>query len=386
MGSLNTRVGLGGSDFPELIVPTVIASTRDFRFRKRVVPALDNLVTDFTPQAHFHGNRAMDYHELLDLDYIMRPAARDAKKLEQFLDHVFAEMKVDVSAHPVVFITPAVFEKEWKATVQRIFFETFHVPKIYFISAPFCAIFAMNLTSGVVVSMGERHTSVQSIYRGFPGEQGFFESNVTGQTITRHFQELLKVNPDLYNTTLKEENSRELKEKLVFCTLDPEKAERETGEGSTRHDRKLVLPNGTELLLNKERFLAVEPYFTPIIVNSNADPLPKLVQRSIQSWDRATRGELMDKIVLAGGASTIPGFAERLEAEVRALFPKGVELKVIGVSGRENIAWIGASVACTKGLPARQWILREQWQAGEKTPAAPAPGQQGPEGGCPTDG
>ncbi|MHA1733689.1 MAG: actin family protein [Promethearchaeota archaeon] len=388
LGTLYTRAGMGGEDFPAAVVPNVYAAPLDFRFKKRVIPTLDRLVTDFTGESYFFGHDAFERAGVLSLSY--GAAAPESTVLPEFLAHLFSQLDVDPSQHPVVYITPPMFGEEQKSRALDLFFRRFRVPKMYFISGPFCALFAMNLQSAAVVGMGERYTTVQSIYRGFPGENSFFESSVNGSTITRYFHKLLNENPTAGGIQFTGEIVREIKEKTVACSVDLEADLSVIDSGSTRFRKEALLPDGTRITLDKERLLASEPYFNPLLVNSTSEPLPDLVLKSLQSWDRTTRAEIFDKIVLCGGCSTIPGLAERLEAEMKKRLPPNTGVKVLAVSGRENIEWIGASVLVAKGLPPDKWHVNESVSgesgASEGAEVSTEPGESEETGGQASDG
>ena len=72
------------------------------------------------------------------------------------------------------------------------------------------------------------------------------------------------------------------------------------------------------------------------------------------------REQLFGNIVLAGGGTVSPGFAERLQKELEALAPPTMTVKVAAPPLRKYSAWIGGSLAAN--LPWR-YYSEEEWHA-----------------------
>lgn len=59
--------------------------------------------------------------------------------------------------------------------------------------------------------------------------------------------------------------------------------------------------------------------------------------------DEDIRKELFKKIVLSGGTTMLPGFADRMLKEVSALAPCSM-IKVVAPTDRKYSAWIGGTI------------------------------------------
>ncbi|GAB4331557.1 MAG: hypothetical protein Kow0069_39170 [Promethearchaeota archaeon] len=347
-GTRTTRVGFAGEDAPRLRWPTVRASPTAPLLRRRVVPALDAIL----PDATFTGEDALAYGDVLELDYFWREH-RDFSCLEALLRDAWRSLGAEPEASPVVWITPSHLGPDYQERVASFLFSTLGVPRALFPSAALCALFAANRSSGVVVSLGDGHTSVQSIFRGFPGPFSLFESDVTGRTLTKFFRRLLPAE----SAPMSEDQAARAKERCVACAGDLDRVLREVEAGETGRDQELELPTGERHVVNRERYLVPEAYFQPWLVASSADPLHELVWKSVESWERGNRGELLEAVVLAGGGSKVPGLPDRLERELRARVPGrlGEKVRVLAARGREDVEWLGASVLVTKGVPEDKW-------------------------------
>ena len=60
--------------------------------------------------------------------------------------------------------------------------------------------------------------------------------------------------------------TKEIKEKLSLCILEPEEEIRKIKDGFTKYRSNIDLPNGSSLEINSERFLISEPLFNPSII------------------------------------------------------------------------------------------------------------------------
>ena len=68
--------------------------------------------------------------------------------------------------------------------------------------------------------------------------------------------------------------------------------------------------------LGRERFEASEILFDPLMVEFSTDGLGTMVFESIRSSDATTRAQLYKNILLSGGTTMLPGFPDRLKADV----------------------------------------------------------------------
>ena len=86
-------------------------------------------------------------------------------------------------------------------------------------------------------------------------------------------------------------------------------------------NRKVEFPEST-------RFKAVEGLFNPEIWGLDGQGIHKLIQKAIQSSSMDLRREMARSVFLCGGMSRIPGLKERIEKELKKLFPPNLTIKV----------------------------------------------------------
>lgn len=104
-----------------------------------------------------------------------------------------------------------------------------------------------------------------------------------------------------------------------------------------------------------------------------------MLSESLRACDPDLRQVLMGNVVLTGGGSLFPGFADRLETELSRNFPHvslmfgfyyihlDIRLQVkIHAPGnpieRRYGGWLGGSILASLGTFHQLWISREEWQ------------------------
>lgn len=93
------------------------------------------------------------------------------------------------------------------------------------------------------------------------------------------------------------------------------------------------------------------------------DSLQELVRGSVLGCDVDCRKEVLNNIMLVGGGSLIDGVQQRLQAELKSVFPESVKVKVSVQLPleRSNAAWIGGSILSICGSFQQLWISRQEW-------------------------
>ena len=122
-----------------------------------------------------------------------------------------------------------------------------------------------------------------------------------------------------FNSSADYETVREIKEDMCYVSINLDK-ERIIGRDTTVVDKEYKLPDGTTILVGRERFEAPEIIMNPALIESEALGLPEMVYKSITDCDLNIQKALVSNIWLSGGTSMIPGLSSRLEAELKKLY------------------------------------------------------------------
>ena len=117
------------------------------------------------------------------------------------------------------------------------------------------------------------------------------------------------------------------------------------------------LPDGSQIELGAERFLAPEIMFEPSKVGLEYSGIHELANSSLRKSDLDLRKFLYSDILLAGGNTEITSFPERLLNELTALAPDDVRvsLRLIGIRLRFSLRRTGARLAGWEAPLCRIW-------------------------------
>lgn len=86
--------------------------------------------------------------------------------------------------------------------------------------------------------------------------------------------------------------------------------------GNLEEEIMYPLPDGENLTLGDERFLACENAFEPSIIGSNSTGLHKMMNNTINKGNIDLRRSLYSNIYLSGGLTNTENFAQRFKEEL----------------------------------------------------------------------
>ena len=106
------------------------------------------------------------------------------------------------------------------------------------------------------------------------------------------------------------------------------------------------MPDGSEISFDNQLFRCSEISFRPVLYNLESNGGHSLAYDCIQSAGIENRKSLYENIVLCGGNTLFPGFAERLTNDVKLLAPEDLSsnVKVYYPSDRKFSSILGGSV------------------------------------------
>jgi actin-related protein len=365
IGSDNFRLGWAGGDYPDIIAPSVYVNATDYLFSSNIVASdtidgLEDIFLDTSNQTHLVGHDALKYQNILNVREFSKESNYNI--LIKFFYHYYQQLNIKeeyLFKQPLIIITPFYKSELEKAKLQEIFLTSLNFPYILFLPETQSILSTLQKTSGVIVNIGKSHTYISTIFHGFTNIMARDVFPITGTDITKYFLNLILSNSSASkNMYLDKAIAKEIKEQISLCVVDPNKEKKRVKEGLTKYDRNVELPDGSKLKLNSERFLLSEPFFDPKIIHVDYMSIAEAISKAVKSWDRENWEELLTNVVLAGGSSLISGFSERLEIELQKHFSEKLKplIKVVAVSGRENMGWIGASVLYSKDQLKKGWI------------------------------
>ncbi len=361
IGSQNFRLGWAGNDFPDIIAPSIYVDNTDFLFTSDVIEGLEDIfITEKNTESQLFGNEALEYSNILKVHFFKKESNYNV--FMKYFYHHYKKLSIaeeNQFKQPIIILSPFNMSELEKTKLQEIFFNVFNFPSLIFLSESQGILATLRKTSGVVINMGEANTTITTFLHGFSNVMARDLYPIAGKELTSYLLNLIITKKGSVKTlNLDEMITKEIKDKLSICVLNPDEEIKRIKDGLTKYNRKVDLPDGSSLEINTERFKLVEPLFIPSLIHIDYIGLPEAVSKVIKFWDRENWELIVPNIIIAGGGSLIPGLEKRLKIEIVKYFSERLKNKVevIAASGRENIGWIGSSVLWAQEKLQKGWI------------------------------
>jgi len=368
IGSNSFRMGWAGDDYPDIIAPSVYVDITDNLFTSDVIDGLEDIfIREEIVENNLFGREALKYQNILKIREFWKE--NNYHILLKYFNYYYQQLNITPEnqyKQPLVIIAPFFTTELEKTQLQRLFFEYFKFPAILFISESQTILSALQKTSGVIVYLGESISYISTIFHGFTNIMARDIYPIAGKELTDFFLNMLLTEKgsgrSLY---LDKWLAKEIKEKTLLCVLGAEEEKKRVKEGLSKYNQPVNFPDGSELVINSERFITTESLFNPKLIHIDYIGLPEAISKVIKSWDRENWEELISSIILSGGTSLIPGLKERLTTELMSYFSDKIrnKINITAVSGRENMGWIGASILYTKNQLDKGWIQNPEFQS-----------------------
>lgn len=130
--------------------------------------------------------------------------------------------------------------------------------------------------------------------------------------------------------------------------LSPDESKEEINQLETTsdklEDKRTIDLTKNEFNLTNERFLVPEMIFHPADLGMNQAGLAECLVRAVNSCHPHLHPVLYESIILTGGTTLFPRFAERLERELRPLVPEDYKVKITTQEDPILGVWRGGSL------------------------------------------
>jgi len=349
-----TKNGFAGEDQPRSVFPTVI----DYPKHPVVMPDVEGWVREF-----YIGEEAMNLRGLLRLVYpIEHGQVQDWQAMESIWHYTFYnDLRLNPNEHPIMLTEPPLNDNKNKEKMAELMFETFNVPALYISMQAILSLYASGRTTGLVVDAGDGVIHIVPVYEGFAISHAIHRTDIGGRDITDYLRRLLRQRGYSLSSSAEREIVRDIKERLCYIALDPEK-ELKLAEKISGTEKNYTSPDGNTLTVGAERFMAPELLFNPGVIGSEEAPLDELIYQMVQRCDVDLRRELFSNIVLSGGSTMFPGLKERLHKELTELVPETTEVRIISPPERRYFVWIGGSILGSLKTFKILWVTRKEYR------------------------
>ncbi|KAF9112566.1 actin [Mortierella sp. AM989] len=301
----------------------------------------------------------------LDMDLnIEYPSERgiitDWDAMEKVWQHAFYhELHVAPEEHPVLLTDVPGSPKENREMMAQVMFEIFDVPEFYVAIRSVLSLYASGRTTGIVLDSTDSFTHTVPIYEGFAIPEACLSADYAGCDLTNYLAKMLREHEYVFDTAAKRKIVRDIKEKLCYVALDFSQDSQKAAETSAL-EKGYELPDGNIINLSTERFFAPEVFFQPSFIGLESAPIHNTIHNSIYKCDLDIRGELCGNVVLCGGTTMLPGFADRMQRELTCL-SRSMKVKVIAPPNRKDSVWIGGSILASLSTFRGMCISKEEY-------------------------
>lgn len=349
-GSGLCKAGLSGEIGPRHVISSVVGHPK---FRMASAGA--------NQRQHCVGEEALHKDEVLHLRYpIERGLVTRWDDVETLWGHLFEwELGVRASERPVLMTEPSLNPRETREKTAEVMFEKFQVPAFYLSDQAVLALYSSACVTGLVVDSGDGVTCTVPIFEGYSLPHAVTKLYVAGRDITEHLTQLLQAGGRAFPCALDRGLVDDIKEKLCYVALEPEK---ELARRPEEVLREYKLPDGNTIQIADQLFQAPEALFTPAQLGIQNPGLAKMVFCSITKCDANIQSNLYGEMVLSGGTTLVQGLDDRLLRELEQLASKGTPIKITAPPDRWFSTWIGASIVTSLSSFKQMWVTSEDFK------------------------
>ncbi|XP_060062950.1 actin-5-like [Ylistrum balloti] len=350
-GSGMCKAGFAGDDAPRAVFPAITGR-----------PHYDVCHSSLGAIDCYIGNEAQTKRGILSLDYpIEHGIITNWDDMEKIWHHIFYnELHLSPENHPVLLSNPPLNPKANTDKMAQVMFEKFNTPTLYMAMQAVLSLYASGRTTGIVFDAGDGVSHVVPIYEGYALPHAIKRVDLAGRDLTAYLQKILHERGYSFTTSAEQEVVREMKEKICYISLDF-KSEMESAAKSSAVKQTYELPDGQLITVGNERFRCPEALFQPSLLDLNLPGCHTLIYDSIMSCEIDIRRDIFYNVILSGGSTMCPGFADRLTKEISTRLPGKILLKVVAPPERKYSVWIGGSIIGSLSNFSAIWTTKQEY-------------------------
>ena len=334
-GSCMVKAGFAGDHAPRAVIPTIVRNLRNIscminRSHQNQYVG-DTVFKDLGYSSEFYSYKYPMEHGMI----------KDWTHMERVWSYTFYDgLRVAPEEYGLLLTEQLFNSMADREKTTQIMFESFNIRFFHPCIGPVLSLYASGRTTGVVVESGGGVSHVVPIFKQHAISHAIQREEVaSGRDLTDYLVKMLAARGYSFTTTTEREVVADIKEKLCYVSLDFN----QELQANQSIDRNYELPDGQVITVSDERFRCAEPIFQPALLGMSAYGLQHRTNSSIMRCDASIRHHLYNNIILSGGSSLFPNFADRFKRELTSLASSGTGINVISPDRRHS-AWVGGSV------------------------------------------
>uniref|UniRef100_A0A4W3GP21 Uncharacterized protein n=1 Tax=Callorhinchus milii TaxID=7868 RepID=A0A4W3GP21_CALMI len=327
IGTGYTKAGFAGDDKPRVVLRSLVG-----------IPIHQPVHDHNKGPDYYIGNSIPNDPWITKTRVVTNGIVTDWDALEMLWHYVFyQELRVAPEEHAILLSDAPLSPITNREKSAELLFEGFGVPALFIAHQTLLSLYSTGRTTGLIIESGLGVSYTAPIHNGYTLPHATFRLDLAGGCLTEYMGKLLE---ECGNPFSSEETHivRNIKETCCYVTHD---FQEEMVASESDYLTDYELPDGHIITIGNERFRCPEALFKPQVIGL-ADPgLHILAMKSLQKCKEGIHSELLNNIVLSGGSSMFPGFAERIQKEIGKLAPNRSKLNVYASPQRKfSSLWV----------------------------------------------
>ncbi|CAJ0573764.1 unnamed protein product, partial [Mesorhabditis spiculigera] len=307
---------------------------------------------DYSPYPHHyehtyepHNRERGELVRPIQCDPSVERYSMDKEVTKACIERAIRDLGVDPREHHVLLSLPQNIPTSVIGDLLHTLLQQFHFKAAGITRQPSLILYAYDVTTGVVVDIGDR-LNIVPVIDGYMVESAVVSIPMGAQQIRDSLRtSLASHNNGLFSfqTPCERLILRYLMEHSAYV---PENYETESGEKKsislTPFKPTSSMPR--EFEIDSSRFTCTEGLFRPKKWQLESKGIHHLIHDAVTQSPIDSRRNLYKNIYLAGGASLLPGLAEKVETELETVLPNTINAQVHISPWRYHAAFLGAQV------------------------------------------
>lgn len=342
IGTSTTLAGYGGESEPAAVLSTILGKPRN---------SYEYSNNDFCV-----GSNVIKMASQYSVRYpIENRLISDFDDFTCFLSTIFSQQLncPQINTHPILLTLSPFEPTSTKETVLQIIMETFKAPAFYPASTAEMVLYSSGITSGIVIDSGEAGTYAMPVFECYSIPYYSGQLDIGGRHVTDQIKKALQQRG--YSLNNEKDILNDLKSQICYITPDP------TQNLQDAPTKTFTAPDGTEVKLASQAYLCPEILFRPMLCNVDQPGTSEIASKVISSIDDDIRDILANHIVLAGGSTLFPGYADRLSKDLTSYLPEQ-KTHIISDPNRIISTWVGGSILSSLSTFPKLYISKDEYE------------------------